>query len=64
MNNGGGVGVTVDKRLLNLTINKKFAPKFKHFWSQILLVNLYLELNLKSKNRVNYKFGLLEKWLP
>lgn len=34
--------------------------KFNYLRSQIL----YLELNLKSKNRVNYKFGLLEKWLP
>ena len=50
--------------LIKIFNNIEFTTKFNYLWSQILLVNLYLELNLKSKNRVNYKFGLLEKWLP
>ena len=50
--------------LIKIFNNIEFTTKFNYLRSQILLVNLYLELNLKSKNRVNYKFGLLEKWLP
>lgn len=46
--------------LIKIFNNIKFTTKFNYLRSQILLVNLYLELNLKSKNRVNCEFELLE----
>ena len=46
--------------LIKIFNNIKFTIKFNYLRSQILLVNLYLELNLKSKNRVNCEFELLE----
>lgn len=47
--------------LIKIFNNIEFTTKFNHLWSQILLINLYLELNLKSKNRVDCEFGLLKK---
>ena len=52
--------VIVDIFLIKIFNNIKFTTKFNYLRSQILLVNLYLELNLKSKNRVNCEFELLE----
>ena len=46
--------------LIKIFNNIKFTTKFNYLRSQILLINLYLELNLKSKNRVNCEFELLE----
>ena len=46
--------------LIKIFNNIEFTTKFNHLRSQILLVNLYLELNLKSKNKVNFEFGLLK----
>ena len=46
--------------LIKIFNNIKFTTEFNYLRSQILLVNLYLELNLKSKNRVNCEFELLE----
>ena len=46
--------------LIKIFNNIKFTTKFNYLRSQILLVNLDLELNLKSKNRVNCEFELLE----
>ena len=36
--------------LIKIFNNIEFTTKFNHLWSQILLVNLHPELNLKSKN--------------
>ena len=46
--------------LIKIFNNIKFTTKFNYLRSQILLVNLYLELNLKSKNKVNFEFVLLK----
>ena len=46
--------------LIKIFNNIEFTTKFKYFWSQILLVNLYLELNLNSKNKVDCEFVLLK----
>ena len=46
--------------LIKIFNNIEFTTKFNYLRSLILLVNLYLGLNLKSKNRVNYKFVLLK----
>lgn len=46
--------------LIKIFNNIKFTTKFNYLRSQILLVNLYLELNLKSKNRVDCEFVLLK----
>ncbi len=47
--------------LIKIFNNIEFTTKFNYLRSQILLVNLYLELNLKSKNKVDCEFVLLKK---
>ena len=46
--------------LIKIFNSIEFTTKFNYLRSQILLVNLYLELNLKSENKVDCEFVLLK----
>jgi len=63
----GGIACAIYTQLVIVDVfsskffnNIEFTTKFNYLRSQILLVNSYLELNLKSKDRVNCEFVLLK----